>query len=381
MIDKLKEECCGCGSCADICPHKAINFNKNKEGFLFPMIDETNCIKCNVCEHVCPILNKPKGNFIIESYAAYTLNKPSNSSSGGIFSVLASEILSQNGVIYGAAYDNNMYLRHIQVHRIEDLPSLCGSKYVQSDCIGIYKQVRKDLMNNKKVLFAGTPCQTAGLKNFLRKDYDNLIMLDLICHGVPSPGIFKDYLEFCSKLRKKRIKNFIIRDNRDGWNNHFKSTIIYSNKKEEYNSMLSNLWNRIFFSELAIRKSCEDCKFANKNRIGDISLGDFWGIENVNRNMYNKKGVSLILLNTTKGESLFMKLRDKIKAEVAYTNEKEHPNLYHSIKQDIRRTEFMQDYIHQGFSYIANKYFNYNKTLDFKIKLSILFNRYIKRFK
>lgn len=379
MIDKLKDDCCGCGACGDICAHHAITFSQNSEGFLFPHIDSSLCTECNLCERVCPMLNTPDGNTVLNSVAAYTGSKPRNSSSGGMFSALASAILSKGGIVYGAAYDENMYLRHTRVSGINDLSRLCGSKYVQSDCTGIYKQVREDLKQNLQVLFSGTPCQVAGLKNFLRKDYDNLTLVDLICHGVPSPGIFADYLHYCEKLRSRKVRYFLIRDNREGWNNIFKSTITFVNGKEEYNSMLTNLWNRIFFSELAVRKNCEHCHFANQSRVGDLTLGDFWGIENANKMMYNKDGVSLILVNAPKGEQLLQRACINVTMATAHTIEKEHPNLYHSIKQDSRRPEFMTDYSTHGFAFIANKYFGYNRTLDFKIRLSNLLHKLTRR--
>lgn len=371
MIDKLNDSCCGCGACKDFCPHGAIDFQINKEGFFYPYINKDKCTECNACERICPIISTPPCNLVLSSNAAYSKHKPANSSSGGMFYVFAKEVLNQEGVVYGAAYDDNMYLKHTRVTSLNDLPKLCGSKYVQSDCIGIHSKVRQDLKSGLLVLFSGTPCQVAGLKNFLRRDYDNLILLDLICHGVPSPGIFADYIKYCSKLRNKDVKYFLIRDNRERWDNSFRSTLTFKDGKQEYNSMLTNLWNRIFFSELAIRKNCEDCKFANMNRIGDISLGDFWGIEAVNHEMYHKDGVSLILINTQKGEKLFSKINNKITSSIANTCEKEHPNLYHSIKQNPRRIEFMDDYITLGFPYIANKFFGYNRKLDFKIRLSM----------
>lgn len=375
MIDKLKDACCGCGACKDICPHDAICFHMNKEEFFFPKIAADKCTGCNACERICPMISAPDCNSVISSNAAYSNLKPCTSSSGGMFSVFATEILRQGGVVFGAAYDDNMYLRHTRVTDIKDLPKLCGSKYVQSDCVDIHSEVKTYLKSGLLVLFSGTPCQVAGLKNFLRKDYDNLILLDLICHGVPSPGIFSDYIKYCSKLRNKCVDYFLIRDNRDGWDNRFRSTLTFKDGKQEYNSMLTNLWNRIFFSELAIRKNCEECKFANMNRVGDISLGDFWGIENVNHEMYNKKGVSLVLVNTLKGKKLFSKVYDNIITSIANTSEKEHPNLYHSIKQNVRRNEFMHDYETQGFAYIADKYFGYNKKLDYKIRITMFMKR------
>ena len=375
MIDVLKDKCCGCYACADACAHKAISFTKNSEGFYFPMIDTSLCRNCGLCDTVCPVINMPLGKESIISYAAYASNKNPNSSSGGVFSSLAKQILQDGGVVYGAAYNEKMVLAHRRVSDLSELKAICGSKYVQSDCSGIYESVKKDILSKVLVLFSGTPCQVASLKLYLKKDYDNLILIDLICHGVPSPGIFSDYLAYCKKLRLSPVINFRMRDNREGWNNCFKSTLIFRNRKEEYNSMLSNLWNRIFFSELTTRKSCGECKYASLRRNGDITIGDFWGIENVDARMMNGKGVSLVLINTEKGERLFSAIKSIITYQEAYTSETEHPNLYHSTKQNPQRDSFMSDYSKFGFWYVINKYFGYNILLDIKVVVSRLFRR------
>ena len=169
-----------------------------------------------------------------------------------------------------------------------------------------------------------------------------------------------------------------MRDKRDGWDNRFRSTIKFENGKEEYNSMLSNLWNRIYFSELASRISCSNCQFSNNKRQGDLTLGDFWGIEKLNEQIYNKNGVSLVLINTNKGKELFENINDDIISIPAMTNEKEHPNLFAPTKQSLERKRFMNEYIKKGFSYIANKYFGYNRILDIKLSIYKIINTFLK---
>lgn len=379
MIDKVLKDCTGCGACGDKCPVGAISFKYNNEGFAYPEISVDTCTNCNLCEQACPILSIDAGYNKIKSYASFSYSKPKESSSGGMFYSFASAIIEDNGVVYGAAFNNEMQLSHLRVDRIDDLKKLCGSKYVQSDCSGIYKQVYQDLKSGIKVLFSGTPCQVSGLKKYLRKDYEYLYTVDLICHGVPSPRIFADWIRYCETLRNKRVVGFLTRDNREGWDNRFRSTLYFENDKEEYNSMLSNLWNRIFFSELATRQSCANCKFASLNRQGDITLGDFWGIDNVCPEMYEKSGVSLIQVNTLKGQSLFERISYLSKIQESSTTEKEHPNLYHPTQGNPQREQFMRDYSQHGFAFVIKRYFGYTRWLDLKIRLNTFLNNIIKK--
>lgn len=377
MIDKVVNNCTGCGACGDKCPVGAITFKYNAEGFAYPDICIDICTRCNLCEQVCPILNEDDGFSKIISYASYSYSKPKESSSGGMFYSLASSIIDDNGFVYGAAFNNEMRLTHVRINQIDDLKKLCGSKYVQSDCIGIYKQVQSDLKSGFKVLFSGTPCQVAGLKRYLRKEYESLYMIDLICHGVPSPKLFTEWIQYCEQLRNKRVVNFLTRDNREGWDNKFRSTLYFGNGLEEYNSMLSNLWNRIFFSELATRRSCSNCKFASLKRHGDLTLGDFWGVEDVCPEMNVKSGVSLIQVNTVKGQRLLDDVTSLLKIQESSTTEKEHPNLYHPTYANPQREQFMDDYSRYGFTFIIKRYFGYTRWLDLKIRLKRLLNKII----
>ena len=377
MIDRIVMNCTGCGACGDICPVSAIKFKINREGFAYPIINNEVCTSCQLCEHICPACEHKNGNHLSETYASYSNNKPKESSSGGLFAALATSIIRDNGVVYGAAFNDKLELSHVRCDTVANLHRLCGSKYIQSNCCGIYKQVRKDLKADKKVLFSGTPCQISGLRKYLRKEYENLYTIDLICHGVPSPGLFVDYIHYCESLRKKKIVGFYTRDNRDGWDNRFRSTIIFNDGKEEYNSMLSNLWNRIFFSELATRPSCANCKFASIERQGDLTLGDFWGVERECPEMYQKTGVSLIGISTNKGKELIDSI-ENISIMAATTSEEEHPNLFSPTPASPQRALFMSDYVNTGFESVVEKYFGYSKWLDKKIQVKTFLNKLFK---
>lgn len=369
MIDKVGKSCTGCGSCEARCPYNAISHTQSSDGFYYPFIDPTACTGCNLCERVCPALVETSTllQVPLASYAANTLHKPLLSSSGGSFHAIAKKFISGGGFVCGATISEDVHVKHVLINKLDDLKKLCGSKYVQSHINSTcYKLIENSLRSGNKVLFVGTPCQVAGIKLYLRKEYDNLFTIDLICHGVPSPGIFADYIAYCSKLRHKSIYSFVCRDNRDGWNKYFKSTIKYSDGTEEYNSALSNLWNRIFFSELITRTSCHECRFTQTNRVGDITLGDFWGLKECDQ-FTEKTGASLLLCNTRKGADLLK--TSQLNIIEAYTDQKNHPNLYNPTLPNPLRSQFMTDYSTEGFNGICKKYFGFSAWLDLKIRI------------
>lgn len=366
MIDKVGIQCSGCQACAARCPKKCISFVDEKLGFQYPEINYDACINCNLCEKVCQALSKQENEAICKSFAVQYKDKDCNSSSGGVFSYLAKHIISTNGVVYGAAFNRKKGVEHVRIDSFNDIQLLCGSKYVKSIISeSIFNSIKEDLKRGRKVLFVGTPCQVSGLQLFLKEKYDNLIPVDLICHGVPSRRLFSGYLKYCEKLRHKEIVGFSFRDNRDGWNNVFKSTIIFSDGTEEYNTALSNLWNRIFFSENATRPNCNDCQFANMNRVGDITLGDFWGLKD--GKMFNQSdGISLVLCNNDRAISFIEE--SGMTLVPATTCEEEHPNLFHPTKPNTKRDEFMKFYLKNGFSKAMKRYFDFDRWLDFKIR-------------
>lgn len=378
MIDSVGKLCTGCMTCIARCPQKAIVSRICKDGFMMPLIDHAICVDCGICDKVCPIINDANiSEDNIESFAAQALNKPTESSSGGAFAAIAEYIINCGGIVYGATLKEGRHVKHIGISSIEEIRQLSGSKYVQSEITqNIPFEIESHLKSGRKVLFVGCPCQVSGLKSFLRKPYENLFLIDLICHGVPSSKLFTDYISYCEKLRGKKIIDFKFRDNREGWNNIFKSTIYYSDGKQEYNTALSNLWNRIFFSELATRPSCSQCKFSNMHRLGDLTLGDFWGI---NKSLVQNadKGISLILCNTAKGKALLN--RSDIVLKEAETTETEHPNLFHPTKANPDSAVFLESYRTNGFKKTIKDYFGFTRWLDLKIRVHALLLRTYRR--
>lgn len=302
-----KENCCGCGACQNICPKNAISMVLENDGFRYPHIDEEKCINCGLCKNVCPVLNlKKEDENLPDTYACYNKNEKirMESSSGGMFSLIAEEVLNQNGVIFGAAFDENLEVKHIKIEIKEDLRLLMGSKYLQSDTDKTFREAKEFLEKGKKVFYTGTPCQIEGLKSFLRKDYENLLCGDLICHGVPSKNIFDKYI----KNIGEKIKKVYFRDKENkGWNNY--QVLIQTENKKIYEDHEKDEFMNEFLSDRYLRESCYNCKFKKKHRISDFTFADFWGINNIAPEMNDEKGTSLLFVNSNKGKEIFEKLK------------------------------------------------------------------------
>ena len=308
QIKKLKD-CCGCTACKNICPTKCIEMIRDDEGFYYPHIDSAKCINCALCEKVCPIINtSKKDDNILKSYAGYITNEKirMKSSSGGIFSSLAEYVLSNHGVVYGAAFNKAFLIEHIRIDNVADLDKLRGSKYVQSQKKDIFIKVRDDLKNNILVLFSGTACEISGLKAFLQKDYDNLITVDVLCHGVPSEKVWELYLNEYGN----QIKRINFRDKVSGWKTY--SITIDTNNNKTTIRHYEDRYLRLFLSNICLRPSCHDCKFKNLNRDSDISIGDAWGIQNYLPNLDDNKGTSVIIVHSSKGELLLENIQNNL---------------------------------------------------------------------
>lgn len=347
MIEvKTKEDCCGCYACYNICPKQCITMKTDNEGFWYPNIDNNKCINCNLCEKVCPIINPVKRNDS-KKIAYAGMNKDEQirikSSSGGIFSILAEYIIKNSGVVYGAGFDEDFNIKHKRILYSTDLDLLRGSKYVQSSIGDIYKQVKDDLESNKLVLFTGTPCQVEGLRSYLKKEYVNLMTMDFICHGVPSPLVWKKYLEEMKKSKQENIKNIYFRNKDIGWKNY--SLKIVFDEKIYSNTLNNDLFMKGFLRDVYLRPSCYNCKFKKINRIGDITVADFWGIENILPKMDDDKGISLIVIHSEKGKQLFDKLSEKMILNEVNLNEaiKYNPSMISSVKYNEKRNEFFLD--------------------------------------
>lgn len=378
MIEiKEKEDCCGCYACYNICPKECITMESDNEGFWYPNIDKNKCINCNLCEKVCPIINPVKRNDS-KKIAYAGMNKDEQirikSSSGGIFSILAEYIIKNNGIVYGAGFDEDFNINHKRILVSADLDLLRGSKYVQSSIGNIYRQVKNDLESNKQVLFTGTPCQIEGLRSYLKKEYINLVTMDFICHGVPSPLVWKKYLEEMKKSKQENIKNIYFRNKDIGWK-VFSLKIIFD-EKIYINDLSNDLFMKGFLQDVYLRPSCYSCKFKKINRISDITVADFWGIKKVLPKMDDDKGTSLIVIHSEKGKQLFDELSEKMILNEVNLNEaiKYNPSMISSVKYNEKRNAFFAE-LNSGkdLIYLLSKYtkISFIKKLKNKIKRGI----------
>lgn len=302
-----KHSCCGCASCVQSCPKQCIKFDEDEQGFRYPIVDTEKCIDCGICEKVCPCLNQGSPKDPIKVYAALYPNEPVRlkSSSGGIFSMLAERIISEGGVVFGARFDANWEVVHDFAEDIEMLDSFRGSKYLQSRIGETYKQAHAFLKEGRKVLYSGTGCQIAGLKRFLRKEYENLLTVEIVCHSVPSPLVWRKYLQEISNGNPIQKVNF--RDKSSGWS-HYSYSIVIEHSGGTYREPASGNYMRGLTSNLTTRPSCSQCPTRNGRSGADIVLGDCWGVWNLIPSFDDNKGISLVVSLTQKGEDSILGL-------------------------------------------------------------------------
>lgn len=306
MIDiKNKQDCCGCSACAQRCPKQCITMAEDEEGFLYPQVDTSKCVDCHLCEKVCPVINQDEARTPLNVYAAKNSDDEvrHKSSSGGIFTLLAEQTIKDGGVVFGACWDKDWNVKHDYAECIDDLAKFRSSKYLQSVIGDSYLKAEQFLKASRKVMFTGTPCQIAGLKHFLRKDYDNLLAVEVICHSVPSPGVWQRYLT--EKLhmlgwKKSDIRHISFRSKATGWKGY---SFMIENKDGNVFSELGrkNAFMRGFLANLYTRPSCQMCPAKQLKSGSDITLGDFWGINSLMPEIDDDKGVSVVIVNTEKG--------------------------------------------------------------------------------
>lgn len=308
-----KKECCGCTACFHICPINCIVMKEDEEGFLYPNIDKAKCIHCNKCKEVCPNRNIENRNTRTQTFVGYYKDDEvrKQSSSGGIFSAIAEWILQQKGVVFGAAFDENFEVHHIAVETKEELIKLRGSKYVQSRLENTFLEAKEYLEKKRKVLFTGTACQIAGLKNYLSAEYENLYTVDVLCHGAPSPKIWRMYLDDKKEQYQASINKVEFRNKDDGWKNYF-INIAFSNMERFYTHYYKDKFTRMFLDNLDLRPSCYSCVYKELPRISDITIGDSWGVENYMPDMDDDKGTSVILVHSSNGEKIFQEIRKNL---------------------------------------------------------------------
>lgn len=299
------DNCLGCSACKSICPQQCITMLPNEEGFLQPNVNKEKCTNCNMCAKVCPAIHVDDLQSIKNIYYGWHKdeNIRKNSSSGGAFSAIAEKVLTNNGVVFGAVYDNNLKkVIHTSSENM-DFTKQRKSKYVESDLLDTFSETKQFLENNRQVLFSGTPCQIHGLIKYLGKQYDNLITCDILCHGVPSMKIFNDHLKLFQKKYKKEIIDIDFRPKTYGWAIQALKITFNNGKKRTIPIQQDYFLQGFFVNNLFFRKSCYSCKF-RKNHVADIILGDFWGIDKYDPGMNDGKGVSLIFTNSVKGQNV-----------------------------------------------------------------------------
>lgn len=353
-----EEKCTGCFGCFNSCNLGAISMEISEKGFYYPLVNEEKCTSCGKCNNNCPVINFQSTNYDknnIKVYAGYTLDEDirMESSSGGVFTELANYVLEQGGAVFGAKWNKNIKVNHSKVYTKQGLKELRSSKYIQSNIGFAYKDVIEELNKNKKVLFVGVPCQVAALKTFTKNE--NLITVDLVCHGVPSMKIFESYLKGISKNNKINSINF--RDKSKGWSKY--CTKINFEDGSEYSRITrEDPFFHGFICDLYLNLSCYDCKFASIPRVGDITIADFWKI---GQELMDERGVSLILANNEKGEGIVEKLalgnRIKIFEKSLEDALEGNPRIENGhLSMRNKRKECLRDIQKESFETISEKY-------------------------
>ncbi len=373
----VKSSCCGCEACIQCCPKHCISMQEDNEGFLYPKVDKEACIDCGLCEKVCPVIHQNASQEPLSSYIAINPNEEirQKSSSGGIFTLLAENIIAEGGVVFGARFDENWDVVHAWTDTIEGLALFRGSKYVQSRIGDTYKETKEFLQQGRKVLFSGTPCQIAGLKKFLRKEYANLLTVDFICHGVPSPGVWRRYLsELRESLRAERgdgknsvpssidelpvITGISFRDKSNGWKKYgfrlryaaFKAaqnTVSASAIKEEKELLMpytENQFMKGFLADIYLRPSCYDCPAKSGKSGSDITIADAWGIDNFARQYDDDKGACYVLENTAKASLYMNEMRIRMYAVDLNNIKQYNPSYISSVHPHNKRARFFRLY-------------------------------------
>lgn len=380
-----KKDCCGCTACKSICPKNAISMKSDDKGFVYPVIDDLLCIECNLCKKVCAFNDSYIRNDLLDKamvYGAYHKvdEERMTSRSGGAFVAFSKHLLKKDAAIYGAAFDEKFNVLHKRITKNEDIKIFKGSKYVQSNLGNIFLDIKNDLDNNKYVLFSGTSCQVAGLKSYLKnnKNIDKLYTVDIICHGVPSPSIWEKYISFIQKKYKKKIIKADFRDKSFGWGNHKESFFLESEKLSE-NKITKTFYTELFYKSLSIRECCGRCPYANTKRASDITIGDFWGAEKATPDLTHKgnleKGISLVIINTTKGKEMFDNSKDELTFMETRLDKAMQPNLCNPTTLSKDYEKFWQDQKNLEFNKLLKKYTSYGLKNRIKNKVNKVMKR------
>lgn len=360
----IPSNCTGCYACVNICPKKCISVKESDLGFLYPNIDRNQCIECGQCERICPLISKVELSKSTVAFVAKNKydEERNRSTSGGVFPLLAKYVIFKGGIVVGAAYDDNFVVRHIFIESMDQIQPLQGAKYSQSRIGDSFLKIKKFLQSEKMVLFSGTPCQCAGLKSYLGKEYDNLLLVDLICHGVPSPKVWQDYIDYRSLKENdgKRPVKINMRSKSSGWSRYGYSTEFdYGNGKVIRIHNSQDLFMKAFVGNICLRSSCSDCKAKGVERCTDVTLGDYWGIWNQHPEFDDNKGTSVVFVHSQKGRMIMEQLQDEmdcleVEIEDAY---KENGSLINSSAAHPARAEFLERVTADNFEGLIHRYF------------------------
>ena len=345
MIAKKNSDCCGCEACKNICPKNAISMARDAEGFAYPKIDKELCIQCGKCDATCPSLNF-REEFPEELSKVFIAINPDekirrHSSSGGVFSALAEIILNDGGIVFGAGFDENWHVVHTSAENFDEMKNLRGSKYVQSQIGETFRRVKKELSTGRKVFFTGTSCQCTGLKSFLGKDFENLLTVDVFCHGVPSPEIWEKYIEYLGQGHE--ISDVDFRNKRNGWFPLSWIQVTFKDCGRYIKRANLDPYFQEFLMNTFLRPSCYDCKFRFPNIKSDISIGDAWGIKNFAPDMHDFLGVSLAVIHTNKGKNFLEKANLKTRQTEFHVLPAYNPYVVIPSAKDSRREKFFAD--------------------------------------
>lgn len=316
-------QCVGCGTCESLCPKNCIHLEKGYKGFLYPVVKEGTCVDCGACTNKCPVLRSvgqfPPKNIYAAKVKDVTLL--SKCTSGGIFSALAISVLNGGGVVCGACWTESFEVEHKCIYEVKDLPLLQGSKYVQSRANTCFAEIKNKLSNKYTVLFSGTGCQIAGLKLYLGETYSNLITIELVCHGVPSPGLFNTYVKWLENRINVPISKFCFRSKHRRPTGEHCDFYYYSNSDCFIGKAYSDPYYGSFLKGTTLRPSCYNCKYKGEHRVADFTIGDFWGIEKFHKPIHSGKGISLVMINSERAHEIFDGIKDEIDFVEAKWNE------------------------------------------------------------
>ena len=352
------EECCGCGACEEVCMQRCVQLKVNEEGFYYPVIDEERCVNCGRCKNICPINSNGSKSVSIKAYAMYNKDKEvrMKSSSGGAFYTIAKQIIDEKGVVFGVACSEDCRsVRYVEIEEIDKMDAIMGSKYVQCIPNRVYTKVRNFLKQGRRVLFSGTPCQVAACRNFLKNESTkNLFTIDLICHGVPSPGVWKKYID----ETMPNAQQVWFRDKTEGWKKFsLKMKDSYGGEfreRENQNSYMKGFMNSLF-----LRLCCYNCKFKGAERDSDITLGDFWNIGKFIPDYKEDKGISLVFSHSNKGDKMLSVIKDNEKIFIREVNAQavavENIMLNESVKMTAKRNKFFYNWPNQTVDFAVTR--------------------------